>query len=92
MTEMFLKDKNVFQNDVQDVKIMFQICYQMPTCGSTFPQHLGPMTWKNINLDMVGKVPGAVLVRVRTQMPDIARKNPRLKQGASLDGGKRLIQ
>lgn len=92
MTEMFLRDENVFQKDVEDVKITFQICYQMPTCSSTFPLYLGHMTWKNINLDIVGKLPGAVLVSIRTQMPDVARRNPRLRRGASLDGEKRLIQ
>lgn len=42
MTEMLLKEKNVFENDVEDVKIMLQICYQMPTCGSTFPLYPAP--------------------------------------------------
>lgn len=30
MTEMFLKDKNAFEKDVKDIKIMLQIFYALP--------------------------------------------------------------
>jgi len=43
-------------------------------------------------LDIVGKLPGTPLFSVRTQLLDVARKNPRLRQGANLDGEKRLVQ
>lgn len=92
MTEMFLKDKNAFEKDVKDIKIMLQIFYQMPSlwlCISSVP---GPMTWRSISLDVVGELPGNPLLSVRTWSLDAAKKNHGLTQGANLDGGKRSVQ
>lgn len=52
----------------------------------------GPRDTGDISLDIAGKLPGTPLLNVRTQSVDAARTNPRLRQGASLDGGERLVQ
>lgn len=92
MTEMFLKDKNEFEKDVKDNKIMLQICYQMPSPWFRISSVLGPMTWRSISLDVVGELPENPLLSVRTWSLDAAKKNRGLTQGANLDGGKRSVQ